>query len=129
MSPSMDVLKDQEPNQKIVYTRERAGEAALFILPIRYRYFLKNLDDIDQQYGKMNYLRDWEIEKLVDSLKEKDELAPDSWQVRPHRSGSVMKRQLEWFMELIHSSGQTFHEWNIKLNDTSENFKYSLEKI
>lgn len=129
MSPSMDALKDQEPNQEIVYTRERAGEAALFILPIRYRYFLKNLDDIDQQYGKMNYLRDWEIEKLVDSLKEKDELAPDSWQVRPHRSGSVMKRQLEWFMELIHSSGQTFHEWNIKLNDTSENFKYSLEKI
>ena len=119
----MDQNSPDSDTDMEVYTRQRAGEAALFILPIRYRFFLKDLDSIVKKYKNEHNLIEREVNDLVDSLPDKDE---KEWQAHPHDSPEVMKQCLLHFIKILLSSGQTFEDWNITLNDTSSKYKRSI---
>lgn len=76
-----------------------------------------------KKYKNEHNLIEREVNDLVDSLPDKDE---KEWQAHPHDSPEVMKQCLLHFINILLSSGQTFEDWNITLNDTSSKYKRSI---
>lgn len=128
MSTVPQDTRDNLSNSEMeVYTRQRAGEAALFILPIRYRFFLKDLGYIVNKCENDEELIARKIDDLVNSLPSRDNKDNEEWQIYPHKSPEVMKQCLIHFVRMLLTSGQTFDDWNIALNDFSAKYKHSFE--
>ena len=124
-------IEEEEPTSENpeIYTRQRAGEASLFILPIRYKEFLPKLKVIVERYSEYPRILSSEIDELVEQLLPKRFFAPDDWKQRPHRSSKIMKDRLKYFVGGLMQSGQNFQEWDFALEDYAEGYKHSLLKI
>lgn len=100
-----------------VYTWLRAGEAALFLLPIRYRNLLWVLDEI--QYKRKEDLEgaSFDLTRFVDSLAS----GPSGQNIQIASDLAIpadqLKRSLCNAYEMLVLGGQKFKEWECGLHD------------
>lgn len=99
-----------------VYTRLCAGSDSLSILPLRYQEFLPLIKKITEQYSEYPRILNAEIDDIVDQLLPKRLFSPEDWKKRPHRSSTIMKDRLKFFVGGLMQAGQTAQEWELALN-------------
>ena len=108
-----------EKEKPEVYTRQRAGEASMFIYPIRYNQFLKALNRI------MDYRRDnfsaaqFDISRLIRYLDKKSIIKLDN----SGESIQTMEQRLLWFYEKLWFCGQKLEDWDFDLSDRRKKIK------
>lgn len=100
-----------------VYTWLRAGEAALFLLPIRYRNLLSVLDEVQEKRREDLDGAAFDLIRFVDSLASRDPTAPIQIAHDLSMSADQLKRSLCSAYELFVLGGQKFKEWECYLHD------------
>ena len=106
---------DESPPE--LYTRQRAGEAALFLLPIRYRNLLPVLDEIQEKRKEDLDGAAFDLTRFIDSLVSGD--STKSIQIANDLSmpADQLKRSLCSAYEMLVLGGQKFKEWECNLHD------------
>lgn len=106
---------DSSPGE--VYTWLRAGEAALFLLPIRYRNLLWVLDEI--QYKRKEDLEgaSFDLTRFIDSLASTDSTKIIQITNDLAIPADQLKRSLCSAYEMLVLGGQKFKEWECGLHD------------
>lgn len=98
-----------------IYTEQHAGEAALFLLPIRYRNFLFILRDIKSRYGNDVENAILEISRFLIKLYDRNEITGLEYK--------EYKEKLPEFYQLLFWSGQSPNDWMFSLTPFSLNSK------
>lgn len=116
MSPFSMVPSIQASRTEQIYTMPKAGEQALFILPIRYRLFIPVLLLIQKRRNDPQEI-DAEIGRLADVYCNVH---------REERADFLSKRLIQFLSEL-RRTGQTLAEWDISLYDFSGIDYFSMD--
>ena len=132
----MNTILDKQPcedrvryasKQRELYTRQRAGEAALFLLPIRYRNLLPVLSEIQEKRKEDFDGAAFDITRFVNSLitEEPAQVIPitNDISMRP----TQLKRSLCSAYEMLVQGGQQFREWQCNLHDRRLSFEKQEE--
>ena len=132
----MNTILDKQPcedrvryasKQRELYTRQRAGEAALFLLPIRYRNLLPVLSEIQEKRKEDFDGAAFDITRFVNSLitEEPAQVIPitNDISMRPKQ----LKRSLCSAYEMLVQGGQQFREWQCNLHDRRLSFEKQEE--
>ena len=101
-----------------LYTRQRAGEASLFLLPIRYRNILPVLSEIQEKRMEDFEGAALDLNRFVNSVKQlivDSEFIPISDDVT--MSAEQLKRSLYSAYEMLTLGGQKIKEWQCDLYD------------
>lgn len=122
----MNTILDKQPcedrvryasKQRELYTRQRAGEAALFLLPIRYRNLLPVLSEIQAKRQTNFGSAKFDISCFVNSVIAKEAapviLITNDICMRPKQ----LERSLCSAYEMLVQGGQQFKEWQCNLHD------------
>ena len=126
----MNTILDKQPcedrasyreNPRELYTRQRAGEASLFLLPIRYRNFLPVLSEIQEKRGEDFEGATFDLGRFVGSLSTKDDMIPVAYDVR--MSADQLRRSLCSAYEMLVSGGQKIKEWQCGLHNRRVSFE------
>lgn len=106
-----------EASPRELYTRQRAGEAALFLLPIRYRNLLPVLDEIQEKRREDLDGAVFDLTRFIDSLVSGD--STKSIQIANDLSmpADQLKRSICSAYEMLVLGGQKFKEWECGLYD------------
>lgn len=106
-----------EASPRELYTRQRAGEAALFLWPIRYRNLLPVLAEIQEKRKEDLDGAAFDLTRFIDSLVSGDSTKPI--QIAHDLSMPVdqLKRSLCSAYEVLVLGGQKFKEWECNLHD------------
>lgn len=110
-----------------VYTWLRAGEAALFLLPIRYRNLLPVLDEIQEKRKEDLEGAAFDLNRFVDSLDSGDSQKPIRIANDLFVPVNQLKRSLCIAYELFVLGGQKFKEWECGLHDRRLPAKIQIE--
>lgn len=129
----MNTVLDKQPcadraryreNSRELYTRQRAGEASLFLLPIRYRNFLPVLSEIQEKRGEDFEGAAFDLWRFVDILSTKYNGIPITHDI------SILAEQLGRSLcsayEMLVSGGQKIKEWQCNLYDRRVSFKQQV---
>lgn len=120
----MNTVLDKQPcenraryreNPRELYTRQRAGEASLFLLPIRYRNFLPVLSEIQEKRGDDFEGATFDLGRFVDSLSTQSNTIPVAHNIS--MPPDQLKRNLCSAYEMLVSGGQKIREWQCNLYD------------
>ena len=106
---------DSSPGE--VYTWLRAGEAALFLLSIRYRNLLSVLDEVQEKRREDLDGAAFDLIRFVDSLASRDPTAPIQIAHDLSMPAEQLRRSLRSAYELFVLGGQKFKEWECYLHD------------
>ena len=122
----MNTILDKQPCEDRVryaakprelYTRQRAGEAALFLLPIRYRNLLPVLSEIQAKrqtnFGSAKY----DIARFVNSVIAKEPAPVISITNDICMRSKQLERSLCSAYEMLVQGGQQIKEWQCDLHD------------
>lgn len=106
-----------ESNPRELYTRQRAGEAALFLLPIRYRNLLPVLTEIQEKRKDDLDGAFFDLDRFLDRLVTDgdDKLIRITSDLR--MPVDQLKRSLRSAYEMLVLGGQKFKEWQCNLYD------------
>lgn len=96
-----------------LYTRQRAGEASLFLLPIRYRNFLPVLSEVQEKRGEDFEGAAFDLGRFVGSLSAKNDMIPVAHDVCI--PADQLRRSLCSAYEMLVSGGQKIKEWQCGL--------------
>lgn len=100
-----------------VYTRQRAGEAALFLLPVRYRNLLTVFGEIREKRKRDMDGAAFDLERLARKLS--CEESGDTVEIAAGLAvpAAHLARRLYRAYELFIRGGQNFNEWRCDLRD------------
>ncbi len=125
----MNTILDKQPcedrasyreNPRELYTRQRAGEASLFLLPIRYRNFLPVLSEIQEKRGEDFEGAAFDLGRFVGSLSVKDDTVFVAYDIR--MPVDQLRRSLCSAYEMLVSGGQKIKEWQCSLHNRRVSF-------
>lgn len=116
---------DYEETSRELYTRQRAGEASLFLLPIRYRNFLPVLSEIQEKRGEDFEGAVFDLDRFVSSLSLKSNMIPVAHDI--YMPANQLSRNLCDTYEMLVSGGQKIHEWQCSLYDRRLSFEKQEE--
>lgn len=116
-----------EARPRELYTRQRAGEAALFLLPIRYRNLLPVLDEIQEKRKEDLDGAAFDLTRFIDSLVPED--STSSIQIAYDLSvpADQLKLSLCSAYETLVLGGQKFKEWECGLHDRRLSTKIQIK--
>lgn len=100
-----------------LYTRQRAGEAGLFLLPIRYRNLLPVLAEIQEKRNEDLDGAAFDLTRFIDSLVAGDFTKPIQVANEICMPADQLKRSLYNAYEMLVLGGQKFKEWRCDLRD------------
>lgn len=106
-----------EASPRELYTRQRAGEAALFLLPIRYRNLLPVLDEIQEKRKEDLDGAVFDLTRFIDSLVSGDSTGSIQIAYDIFMPADQLKRSLCSAYEMLVLGGQKFKEWECGLYD------------
>ncbi|OUO43787.1 hypothetical protein [Flavonifractor sp. An306] len=106
-----------EDGPRELYTWLRAGEAALFLLPLRYRNLLTVLDEVQEKRREDLDGAAFDLIRFVDSLASRDPTAPIQIAHDLSMPAEQLRRSLCSAYELFVLGGQKFKEWECYLHD------------
>lgn len=106
-----------ESNPRELYTRQRAGEASLFILPIRYRNLLPVLNEIQNKRKNDFEGAAFDLNHFIDVLASEDStktirITNDIWM-----TFDQLKRSIYSAYEMLVKGGQNIKDWQCGLHD------------
>lgn len=113
--PEADARKSAEYRCRL---EQRAGEAALFILPRRYRVFLPVLEDIQSWRGNNHFNAQLEIHYFLRKLQREIDAKRVSAPAGSYFGEDVLSLEgmLSWLFYLIYWSGQRYEDWKFLWN-------------
>lgn len=114
--PCLDLVR-YETRPCELYTRQRAGEAALFLLPIRYRNLLPVLSEIQEKRGEDLDGAIFDLNRFIDSMAPVDLGQPIQITDDIRIPADQLKRSLCSAYEILVLGGQKFKEWQCNLHD------------
>ena len=114
--PCVDGVHYEEIPREL-YTRQRAGEAALFLLPIRYRNLLPVLAEIQEKRKEDLDGAAFDLTRFIDSLVSGDSTKPIQIAHDLSIPADQLKRSLCSAYEMLVLGGQKFKEWECGLHD------------
>lgn len=100
-----------------LYTRQRAGEAALFLLPIRYRNLLPVLSEIQNKRREDLEGAFFDLMRFIDSIALDDPGQPIQITNDVFLPAAQLKRSLCSAYEMLVLGGQKLKEWQCNLHD------------
>lgn len=100
-----------------LYTRQRAGEAGLFLLPIRYRNLLPVLAEIQEKRNEDLEGATFDLVRFIDNLVSGDFTKSVRIANELCMSADQLKRSLFSAYEMLVLGGQKFKEWQCDLHD------------
>lgn len=100
--------------ERALYTEQRAGEAALFIWPTRYRNCMPVLESIAQTYGFGTGISALEIDWFVARLEQQEE-----WDFI--ETPGIVEHNLQRLFKLLLESGQRFEDWQFTIHEYTDN--------
>ena len=100
-----------------VYTRLRAGETALSLLPIRYRNLLPVLSEIQEKRGMDLDGAFFDLTRFVEKIKKDDSGQPIHLTDSVCMTAEQLKHNLFNFYGMFVYGGQKFKEWQCNLHD------------
>ena len=106
-----------EASPRELYTRQRAGEAALFLWPIRYRNLLPVLAEIQEKRKEDLDGAAFDLTRFIDSLVSEDSTKPIQIAHDLSLPADQLKRSLCSAYEMLVLGGQKFKEWECNLHD------------
>ena len=122
----MNTILDQQPYENRgrygerpceLYTRQRAGEAGLFLLPIRYRNLLPVLAEIQEKRHEDLEGAAFDLTRFIDSLVAGDFTKSVQISNDLCMPADQLKRSLYSAYEMLVLGGQKFKEWQCDLRD------------
>lgn len=125
----MNTILDKQPcedrasyreNPREIYTRQRAGEASLFLLPIRYRNFLPVLSEIQEKRGEDFDGAAFDLGRFVGSLSTKNDMLPVAHDI--YMLANQLRLSLCSAYEMLVSGGQKIKEWQCNLYNRRVSF-------
>lgn len=117
-----------ESNPRELYSRQRAGEASLFLMPIRYRNFLSVLSEIQDKRKEDFEGAAFDLNRFIDSLAA-DYSAQDIQITNDiFMPAEQLKRSLYSAYEMLVQGGQKIKEWQCGLYDRRLSFE-EQEKV
>ena len=103
-----------------MYTEQRAGEAALFILPDRYKNFLPVLADIRSWRGSDPINAYMEIQYFINKLQRMIRKGKAEVRSSPeveNEPQAILIKNLAWLFHMINWSGQQYEDWDFLLQE------------
>lgn len=112
--PCADLARYESSSYEL-YTRQRAGEAALFLLPIRYRNLLPVLSGIQEKRKDDLDGAIFDLTRFIDILAKSEQLIQITNDL--YMPVTQLKHSLCCAYEMLVLGGQKFKEWQCNLYD------------
>lgn len=106
-----------ESNPRELYTRQRAGEASLFILPIRYRNLLPVLNEIQNKRKNDFEGAAFDLSHFIDVLASEESTKTIRITNDILMTFDQLKRSIYSAYEMLVKGGQNIKEWQCALHD------------
>lgn len=108
-------------NESVIYI---PSYLSIYILPIRYKFFLYELITINNRFKDNDVFIRREIEEISNKIDYNDE--PEDWHCRPSMRIEDMNRGLNYFYNSFMTSGIDLRNFNFPLIDYSSKYKKVL---
>lgn len=108
-------------NKSVIYI---PSYLSIFTLPMRYKFFLCELNSISKKFSDSEYLVCREIDEIVNSVDYNYD--GDDWHVRPNICKDDMKNCIVFMYNLFKCSDISFSDFNFPLIDYSYKYKKEL---
>lgn len=113
--------KRKEDMPKEVYTRQRAGEASLFIYPLRYWAFLPVLEEIASRRTGNDTGADFDLKQFIRQIPDDTVCIQGAAE-----SKQLLFWHLQQFYKGLQSSGQAAADWDFPISDRRQDMETQI---